>query len=99
MYTITLADGQQIRNLELNGNNYISKRHVDESIFTPTNLTRIAISDGKNEEVYENMAISNFWTQEDGTHIIFRELSYYEKMMTALEAKLDFVAMMTDVEV
>lgn len=32
-YTITLADGQKISNLEMNGNNFVSEERVDESIF------------------------------------------------------------------
>ena len=33
MYTITLSDGTKLKNLELNGNNYISKTILEDSVF------------------------------------------------------------------
>lgn len=56
MYQITLKDGTVIKNLELNGNNFISKTEITESMFTD-NLEIVTISDGTNESVQENMKL------------------------------------------
>lgn len=44
MYSIKLADGTIIDNLELNGNNYISNSIVDKNIFVD-NLKKVTITD------------------------------------------------------
>lgn len=35
MYTITLANGKKLENLELNGNNFISSAPVDSAFYSP----------------------------------------------------------------
>lgn len=54
-YRIKLADGTELKNLALNGNNYISTEKGIESALTPVNLTNVTISDGTAEECFENM--------------------------------------------
>ena len=56
MYQITLKDGTVIKDLELNGNNFISKTEINESMFTD-NLEIVTISDGTNESVQKNMKL------------------------------------------
>ena len=50
MYSIKLADGTELTNLELNGNNFIPKT-LDKTVFTG-NLEQVTItdSDGNSEE-------------------------------------------------
>lgn len=52
MYSVKLADGTEIKNLELNGNNYISSITIDETIFE-NNLDKVTIidKDGNVEEL------------------------------------------------
>lgn len=47
MYTITLADGTQLKNLELNGNNYIAPELINSSVFEG-NLGKVTIEGGEN---------------------------------------------------
>ncbi len=56
MHKITLKDGTVIKDLELNGNNFISKIEISESMFTD-NLEIVTISDGTNESVQKNMKL------------------------------------------
>lgn len=56
MHKITLKDGTVIKDLELNGNNFISKIEITESMFTD-NLEIVTISDGTNESVQQNMKL------------------------------------------
>lgn len=53
---IKLQNGQVIEDLTLNGNNYISKKIVNSSIFE-NNLEKIEITDEKGTTVYNNMKL------------------------------------------
>lgn len=64
MYQITLKDGTVIKDLELNGNNFISKTEITESMFTD-NLEIVMISDGTNESVQENMKLVQIANMND----------------------------------
>ncbi len=44
MYNVKLADGTEIKNLELNGNNFIPDTIIDEAIFE-SNLDNVTITD------------------------------------------------------
>ena len=46
MYNVKLADGTELKDLELNGNNFISDTIIDESIFE-NNLDKVSIIDSK----------------------------------------------------
>ena len=46
MYSVKLADGTEIKNLELNGNNFISDTIIDETLFE-NNLDKVTIIDDK----------------------------------------------------
>ena len=50
MYKITLADGIELKDLELNGNNFISNTIISDSIFE-NNLKIVEISDGENTQI------------------------------------------------
>lgn len=56
MYTITLANGTKLKNLELNGNNYIAEGVIDDSVFQD-NLASVTITDGKTTETYTDMVL------------------------------------------
>ena len=64
MYQITLKDGTIIKDLELNGNNFISKTEITESMFAD-NLETVTISDGTNESVQENMKLVQISNMND----------------------------------
>lgn len=49
VYKVTLANGTEIENLRLNGNNFISEEEIDESIFE-NNCSPVIISSGEDEE-------------------------------------------------
>lgn len=56
MYKITLADGIELKDLELNGNNFISNTIISDSIFE-NNLKIVEISDGENTQIYNDMVL------------------------------------------
>lgn len=97
-YSITLSDGTKIENLELNGNNYISNKAVDKAIFD-YNLDQVIISDGETEETYNNMTLIHVTKMSDGTYwFALRELSKDEIDKAKVRADIDYLYMMTDIE-
>ena len=58
MYTITLNNGTKLKNLTLNGNNFISEKIIEDAVFDG-NLKRVEISDGEKTTVYEDMFLAS----------------------------------------
>lgn len=88
MYTITLADGTQLINLELNGNNYIAPSIIDDSVFK-NNLSAVTITDGATTETYEDMTlVQNTTYGDEKSWFVLAEKSPQEKEKEALEAKI-----------
>jgi len=50
MYKITLSDGYQLDNLELNGNNFISNTIIPDTVFE-NNLKTVEVFDGENTQI------------------------------------------------
>ena len=86
-YTITLADGKKLTGLTKNGDNYVSKKKVDESIFTD-NLTTMTVSDGEAETTYQNVELIQQMEFPDGWYLCFRELTEAELAVTELQEAL-----------
>lgn len=57
MYTITLANGKKLENLELNGNNFISAAPVDNAFFDG-GLSEVTITDGSIKRATQDTAYS-----------------------------------------
>lgn len=98
IYSITLADGTVIKNLIKNGDNFISRTEIEEELFED-NLSSVTISDGEREEVHSNMALTQV------THpnqlewwFVLRDLTPDEISMIQLRSHIEYIAMMTDVE-
>jgi len=56
MYKITLSNGNTLKNLELNGNNFISAEIIEDSVFEG-GLDTVIISEGKNHETHTDMVL------------------------------------------
>ncbi len=97
MYTITLANGERISNLEKNGDNFVSKTHIDNGIFTG-NLSSMTVSDGKTEMIYHNVELIQQVQYGKEWYLAFRELTAQELKSIELDSKIEYIAMMTNVE-
>ena len=78
----------------LNGNNYITQQDIKESDLSDLNLIGVKI-DGVE---HNNLTCCNFFKDEDGTHIIFRQYSHEEIERQKLNAKIEYLAMMGGIE-
>lgn len=84
MYTITLADGTKLKNLELNGNNYISKTVIEDSVFEG-NLDTVKISDGSTTETFTDMRLMSNIVRDGRSWFVLGEKSAQQKAMERME--------------
>lgn len=96
-YKITLADGTELDNLSLNGNNYISTELVNPVIFEG-NCSPVIINDGTTDEIHDNMELVQI-TEVNGQYwFILRDISLDELKQIKLRSDIEYLAMMTGIE-
>lgn len=83
MYKITLSDGTQLDNLELNGNNYIAQSEISDTVFDGK-LGTIKISDGKNEETFTDMVLLNNVVRDGKSWFVIGQKSDEDKRYDAI---------------
>lgn len=98
IYKITLADGTVIENLRLNGNNYISDNEITADMFLG-NLSTVTINDGEKDTVYKNMDLVQIVKYDDEYWFILRTMTKRELQELKNRADIDYIAMMTEVEI
>lgn len=84
MYTITLANGTKLENLELNGNNYISETVIEDSVFEG-NLDTVEISDGSTTETFTDMRLMSNIVHDNHSWFVLGEKSAQQKAMERIE--------------
>lgn len=98
IYTITLEDGTTLHNLTVNGDNFISQEEITQETFDGK-LGTVVISDGEYEEVHKNMAIVLIQLMSDGYYFALRDLTNDEITKAKLRSDVDYIAMMSDIEI
>lgn len=88
MYAITLADGNTIENLILNGNNYIAQGVIDDSVFEG-NLGEVSISDGTTTETYTDMVLIQNKVYGENSWFILAVKSETQKREESLLNQID----------
>lgn len=78
MYTITLADGTKLENLELNGNNYIAEGVIEDSVFEG-NLDTVKITDGETTETFTDMRLMSNIVRDNRSWFVLGEKSAQQK--------------------
>lgn len=97
MYTLILADGTKLTDLERNGDCFYSKKKVDESVLA-NNLSTLTITDGETEEVMTNAVLIRQVQRGDKWRLAFRELTVQEMKEMSVMGKIDYLAMMADID-
>lgn len=97
IYSVTLADGTTIENLRLNGNNFVSDTPIDKSIFDG-NCHSVMVSDGETETIRENMECVQVTHMGEEYWFVLRELSQEELKEAKMQASIEYIAMMCDVD-
>lgn len=98
MYQITLHDGTVLDELELNGNNFISEKVIDDSVFNG-NLDTVTITDGETTETFTDMKLLSNRVDGGKSWFVLGEKTAQEKAMERLVADLSVNAeSITDVQ-
>ena len=98
MYQITLHDGTVLDELELNGNNFISEKVIDDSVFNG-NLDTVTISNGETTETYTDMKLLSNRVDNGKSWFVLGEKTEQEKAMERLVESLSVNAeSITDVQ-
>ena len=98
-WKITLSDGTQLKDLKLSGNNYISKTKITEDDFKGK-LSKITIENetDKTSEELEHVELVQIVHYEDGYYFVLRQLSADEIDKLKMQGDIEYLAMMTDVD-
>lgn len=99
MYKVTLADGFVLDNLELNGNNFISDTPIDEHVFDD-NLVHVTFYDYETEmeDVHDHMMLARFAIENNQYWFALIDIPESELRYAKNRADIEYLAMMTDVE-
>lgn len=96
-YKITLADGTELSNLTMNGNNFISEATIDPGIFQ-SNCSPVVISDGEHDETHENMELVQVTEVNGQSWFVLRDMTPKELEQEKIKSDIEYLAMMCDVD-
>lgn len=97
MYTIKLSDGTKIEGLTLNGNNFVSKNKIEDSLFKgKLSTVEITNSDTKKTEVIKDAVLIQNRQYGDEWWFILSEKTNEQRVEELLETHSNNI---TDVEV
>lgn len=96
-YKITLADGTELSNLTMNGNNFISEATIDPGIFQ-SNCSPVVISDGEHDETHENMELVQVTEVNGQSWFVLRDMTPKELEQAKIKSDIEYFAMMCDVD-
>ena len=97
-YTIILEDGSIIKNLKMNGNNFVSKETIVPEMFDG-NLGIVIINDGEIDEKHENMELIQVSKMGEEYWFILRDMPELDIAILQLRAATDYLSMMTNIEI
>ena len=97
VYTVTLADGTELTNLTLNGNNFISETAIGAAVFED-NCSPVVISDGETEETHEHMELVQVTVYGGDYWFVLRDIPQEELEKIQTRADIEYIAMMTGIE-
>lgn len=101
-WKITLADGTELENLSLNGNNFVSETIITEDDFKGK-LLKVKI-EGKTEdgqeiaEEHEHMELVQIAHYEDGYYFVLRDITEAELEKMKMKSDIEYLAMMSDID-
>lgn len=86
MYKITLSDGYQLDNLELNGNNFIATRELSDVVFEgKLSTVKIFDKETQTEETHTDMVLISNLLRDGKSWFILAEKSEEQKERERIE--------------
>lgn len=96
-YRIVLSNGSEISGLRMNGNNFVSDSPIDATIFESA-LSPVTIYEGLIPVVHDHMELVQVTKIGNEDWFVLRDIPKSELNTIQVRADIDFIAMMTDVE-
>ena len=102
-FTVKLADGTQLAELELNGNNFVSKTEVTPATFAGK-LSKVTITGDAEADMagligeHQNMELVQCKKYGTEYWFILRDMSKAELQELKNRGDIDYIAMMTGVQ-
>lgn len=96
-YKLVLSNGREINNLRMNGNNFVSDSAITADMFEG-GLSSVKIYADGVMEMHENMDLVQITKMGDEYWFILRDISQKELDEIRIRADVDFIAMMSDIE-
>lgn len=93
-YTITLYDGTEIKDVIVNGDYFVTLNKVTDEMLSNDNLIEVTIKQGRDKEVRYNLRNYDLHKFEGKYWFIIREPDAEELKFEAINAKIDYIAMM-----
>lgn len=99
-YRITLQDGTSFIGMPDGAGNYIINEEIPKETFSEWNLSEVTISDDNMiVEVYTNQVLrTHYFINGHKTFIRFSDMTELEQIKSDYNAKLDYIACMTGVD-
>lgn len=98
MASITLSDGTIIDNLTVNGDNFISTIELTPEMFF-NKLSPVTIeTEELGSVIHEHMDLVQITHPDDNWWFVLRDLTDFELQQIKIRSDVDFIAMMTDVD-
>lgn len=103
MWKITLADGTFLDGLTLNGNNFVSKTEITPDVFAGK-LGHVVIECDNAEDksglagTWKHMRLAALRKYSDGWYFVLDVIPAEELEMIKLKANIEYLAMMTEVD-
>lgn len=96
-FKLILSDRSEIDHLRLNGNNFISDTELTEDMFAGK-LAPVTICHGLEQEEHEHMELVQLVKMKDKYWFVLRDITEKELAEIQTRADIDYLAMMTGVD-
>lgn len=96
-YTITFSDGSRLTDLHVNGNNFVSDFEVTEQMFKGK-MSHIEIYDGEVNHEFDDVELLQIMPYDGKWYFVIREIPKEQLEKMQMQANIEYLAMMTDVE-
>lgn len=96
-YTLTFASGLVIEEARLNGNNFITRMEVSKDTFADI-CAPVIIDNGEVKETHPYMECVQVTKNADEYWFVLRDITDSERAAVKLRSDVEYLAMMTGVE-
>ncbi len=98
IYSLTFTGGETLEGLTLNGDNFVTRFDFDDELLSDFNLLEVTINDGENEWTEYNMKKIHKTAYGNEIYFTIAPKTEQELRDEEINSKIEYIAMMTEVE-